>query len=81
MGITERVEKLADEQGVPESQVIEEALEKGVESLWDEYVLSRYIEGDIDREEAVNLVGLEKVKRADREIDVMKEDIEWGLSA
>ncbi|MCX2818114.1 hypothetical protein EGH25_01930 [Haladaptatus sp. F3-133] len=81
MGITERVEKLADEQGVPESQVIEEALEKGVESLWDEYVLSEYVEGNIDREEAVDLVGLEKVKRSDREVDVMKDDIEWGLNA
>jgi predicted DNA-binding protein len=81
MGITERVEKLADEQGVPESQVIEEALEKGVESLWDEYVLSEYVEGNIDREEAVDLVGLEKVKRSDREVDVMKDDTEWGLNA
>lgn len=81
MELTERVEELAKEQGVSESEILEEALEKGVKNLWDEYVLSQYIKDELDREEAVDLVGLEKVKRADREVDAVREDIEWGMEA
>lgn len=81
MELTERVEELAREQERSESEILEEALEKGVKSLWDEYILSQYIEGELDRAEAVKLVGLEKVKRADREMEAVKEDIEWGMEA
>lgn len=81
MELTERVEELAREQERSESEILEEALEKGVKSLWDEYILSQYIEGELDRAEAVKLVGLAKVKRADREMEAVKEDIEWGMEA
>ena len=56
MELTERVEELAKEQGVSESEILEEALEKGVKNLWDEYVLSQYIKDELNREEAVDLV-------------------------
>jgi len=81
MELTERVEELADKQGVSQSEILEKALEEGVKNLWNEYVLSNYIEGEIDRDEAIELVGLEKVKRADREMEAVKEDIEWGMNA
>lgn len=79
--ITERVREIAEERGVPESEVFERALERGVEALWEEVVLSRYVAGELDREEAVELVGVETVERAEREVAAVEEDVRWGLNA
>jgi hypothetical protein len=81
MKTTERVEILANAREVPESEILREALEKGVKNLWDEYVLSKYIKGELDREEAVDLVGLRKVKRADKGMNTVREDVKWGMEA
>jgi len=81
MELTDRVEKLAHEQGVSESEILEEALEKGVKTLWEEYVVSKYVDGELEREEAVNLLGREKIKQVDKELDAVREDIEWGMNA
>ena len=79
--LTERVEELARERGVPESEILEQAIERGVDDLWVESVLSKYVEGGMERERAVELVGLDRVKRADREVEAVEEDVEWGASA
>ena len=78
---TDQVEELAHERGVPESRILEEALEHGVKEMWVQTVLSKYIEGEIERSEAVELVGLEKVKRAEKEVKAVEEDVEWGATA
>lgn len=79
--LTERVEELARERGVPESEILEQAIERGVDDLWVESVLSKYVEGEMERERAVELVGLDRVKRADREVEAVEEDVEWGANA
>jgi len=43
--------------------------------------LAQYLEGDINREEAINRVGHPTVERAERERDVVEDDVRWGLSA
>jgi hypothetical protein len=79
--LTERVRELAEAQGVAESAILEEALERGVEDLWTELVLSQYLNDEIDRERAVELVGHDAVTRADREVEAVEEDVRWGLGA
>jgi len=79
--LTERVEELARDREVTESEILEQAIERGVEDLWTESILSKYVEGEIERERAVELVGLDRVKRADREVEAVEEDVEWGASA
>jgi len=81
MELTDRVEKLAHEQGVSESEILEEALEKGVKTLWEDYVASKYVDGELDREEAIDLLGRDKVKQVDKELDAVRKDIEWGMNA
>lgn len=49
--------------------------------LWMEFVLSRYLSDEIDREEAIKLVGCDCVKRADREARAVVDDVRWGLDA
>ena len=79
--LTERVRELAEARDVPESEVLEQALERGVETLWIELVLSRYLNDEIGRGEAVDLVGRDRVKRAEREVDAVEDDVRWGLNA
>lgn len=79
--LSERVREIAESRDVPESEVLERALERGVEDLWIQVVLERYVEGDLDREEAVDLVGRDPVRRADREVEAVEDDVRWGLNA
>ena len=79
--ISDRVREIAEVRGLPESEVFEQALERGLEDLWENLVLARYFDGELDREEAVEHVGRTKVQRAEREREVVEEDVDWGLNA
>jgi len=79
--ISERVQEIARARNLPESEVFEQALERGVEDLWRDVVLTLYFDGEIDREEAVNRVGRTTVERAERERSAIEEDIDWSLNA
>jgi NTP pyrophosphatase (non-canonical NTP hydrolase) len=61
--------------------VFERALERGPENLWEDIVLAQYLDGELDREEAIERVGRTKVERAEREHEVVEEDVDWGLNA
>lgn len=79
--LSERVREIAEARDLPESAVLERALEEGIETLWEDVVLARYLDGEMDREEAVDLVGRTKVARAEREREAVEDDVEWGLDA
>jgi hypothetical protein len=79
--ISDRVRAIAEARDVPESEVFERALERGLDALWEEIVLSKYLDGDLDRETAVERVGQPKVERAERERDAVETDVDWGLNA
>lgn len=80
MDLAKKINSLSHEKNLSESQIIEEALEYGLNEMWKKSILSKYLKGEMDKEEAVKLVGLDKVKRAEREVKAVKEDVEWGLS-
>jgi hypothetical protein len=80
MDLSDRVREIAQSRDVPESEVFEEALERGLEALWEEMVLGQYLREEIDRADAVEKVGQERVERAEREVSAVEEDVEWGLS-
>jgi len=79
--LSDRVREIAEARGLPESEVFERALERGLEDLWEDLVLAQYLDGELDREEAVERVGRTKVERADQEREVVEEDVDWGLNA
>jgi hypothetical protein len=81
MEFSERVAEIARERGLSESEVVERALERGLDDLWTDLVVSMYFDGDIDREEAVERVGRATVERAERERTAVEEDVDWGLNA
>lgn len=79
--ISDRLREIAEARDLPESEVFERALERGLEDLWEELVLKKYLAGELDREEAIEQVGRPKVERAEREQENVAEDINWGLNA
>ncbi|MFC7166973.1 hypothetical protein [Halospeciosus flavus] len=78
--LTERVQEIAAAHDIPESEVLQQALERGVEDLWQELVLARYLNEEIPRGEAVDLVGVDRIKRAERGAAAVEEDVRWGLN-
>jgi len=79
--ISDRVRSIAEARGVPESEVFEQALERGLEDLWTDLVLAQYLDDELDREEAIDRVGRTKVERAEQELEIVEEDVDWGLNA
>lgn len=79
--LSERVREIAQARDLAESAVFEQALERGLETIWEDVVLSAYFAGDLSKEEAIERLGRAKIERADREQEVVREDVAWGLDA
>lgn len=79
--ISDRVREIAEARDLPESEVFEQALERGLEDLWESLVLAQYLDDALDREEAIERVGRSKVERVEREREVVEEDVDWGLNS
>jgi len=79
--MSDRVREIAEARGLPESEVFERALERGLEDLWEDLVLAQYLDGEIDREQAIERVSRTKVERAENERDAIEDDVDWGLNA
>jgi hypothetical protein len=73
------LETLTRESQKPESEVLALALQTGLRQLWREHTLGRYLRGEITREEAAELVGLDWVEMAERQHAAMREDLAWAL--
>ena len=79
--ISDRVREIAEARGLPESKVFERALERGLKDLWEDLVLAQYLDGGLDREEAIEYVGRTRVERAERERELVEEDVDWDPNA
>lgn len=77
--VSERVRELARHQGVEESEILQRALEAGLETLYRDLVISRYLDGTITRAEAVDELGAEIVDEVVAARDAIEVDVEWGL--
>lgn len=78
---SDRIRQIAEARELPEAEVRERALERGLDDLWTEVVLTRYFEDEIDRAEAIDALGQSIVERAERERAAVEDDVEWGLNA
>ena len=73
------LEVLSRESKKPEVEIMAMALRAGLRQLWRERTLGRYLRGELSRDEAVELVGIDWVELAERQYDAAKEDLRWGL--
>lgn len=79
--VSERVRELAEHHEMDESAVIQRAVEAGVETLYRDMVVSRYLSDEITREEAIEQLGIEVVEEVESARDAVEEDVKWGLQA
>ena len=63
----------------PEAEVIALATEAGLRQLWREHLLGRYLRGQLNRQQAIEGVGIDWVEMAERQHRAMAEDLQWGL--
>lgn len=76
---TTYLETLVRETRKPEAEVLTLAFQAGLRQLWREHVLSRYVRGEISRDEAIAAVGIDWVEMAERQRQAMQEDLTWAL--
>jgi predicted transcriptional regulator len=79
--VSERVRELAEHHEMDESAVIQQAVETGVDSLYRDMIVSRYLDDEITREEAIEHLGVELVEEVETAREAVEEDVEWGLQA
>jgi len=72
------LEQLVRDTQKPEAEVMALAIEAGARQLWREHILGRYLRGEIDRQQAIETVGIDWVDMAERQHRAMTEDIRWG---
>ena len=73
------IEKLLHEMHKSEAEILACALQTGLKQLWREQVLGRYLRGQISRDKATELAGIDWVELAERQHKAMLEDLEWAL--
>ncbi|MFB6177770.1 MAG: hypothetical protein ABEI99_11635 [Halobaculum sp.] len=79
--LSDRVREIARERDLSESEVFEQAVERGLDELWTDLVVSRYFDGELDRSEAIDRIGRATVERAEREREIVEADVDWGTNA
>jgi predicted transcriptional regulator len=78
-GVSDRVRELAEHLDIDESEVIRRAVEAGVETLHRDMIISRYLDGDLTRQRAIEELGADVVTQVDSARAAIEEDVEWGL--
>jgi predicted transcriptional regulator len=79
--VSERVRELAEHHEMDESAVIQQAVEAGVETLYRDMIVSRYLDDEITRKEAIEHLGVELVEEVEAAREAVEEDVKWGLQA
>ena len=62
-----------------EAEVLTLAFQTGLRQLWREYILGRYLRGELPREEAIDAASLPWVELAERTHEAVLEDLRWAL--
>ena len=73
------LEALVRETRKPEAEIVAQAFQTGLRQLWREQILGQYLRGDINRENAIDLAGIDWVELAERQHTAMMEDLAWAL--
>ena len=73
------LDKLTNEIKKPEAEIITMALNAGLQHLWREVILKRYLRHEISRSDAIESVGIDWVELAERQYEAMQEDLEWAM--
>ena len=73
------LEMLSQETDKSESEMMTMVFQKGVQQMWRERILGRYLHKEITRDDAIEAVGVDWVELAERQHEAMMEDLEWAM--
>ena len=73
------LETLMRETHKPEAEVMAQAFQTGLRQLWRERILGQYLRGEITRDKAIELAGIDWVELAERQHKAMMEDLAWAM--
>ena len=79
--VSDHGRELAEHHDIDESAVIQRAVETGVETLYRNMLVRKYLADEITCEEAVDQLGIEVVQEVESARDGVEEDVNWGLQA
>lgn len=79
--VSDRLRALAAHHETDESVIIQRALETGIDELYREMVITRYLSEEISRDEAIDQLGIEIIEDVDSAWEAVDEDVAWGLQA
>lgn len=77
--ISDRVREIARYRDTEEAAIIQRAVEAGIDILWRDVVIAKYLDGEISREEACDELGADVINHVDQAKSAIDEDIEWGM--
>ena len=58
--------------------MLRQAVERGIETLYREMLINRYLEGELTREEAVDELGAVTVDELDAAREAIEADVNWA---
>lgn len=79
--LTTYLETLVRETQKSETELIARAIPLGLRQMQREYILASYLKGELDREAAIEAVGIDWVELAERQQTAMREDLAWAMQA
>ena len=76
----ERIEVIKDETGADEAALLADAVRCGVQLIYQEQMIAKYLRGELNRATLVKLIGAEAVEEIDERQRAIDEDFAWGTS-
>ena len=76
--IVVKLQKVAQYRHENLEQTIAEAVKIGLNKLWLDYILGRYLTKKISRRKAIELAGRDAVKSAEYQDKTVHNDLLWG---
>jgi hypothetical protein len=76
--VTTYLETLVRETQKSETELIAQAIPLGLRQMQREYTLAAYLKGELDREAAIEAVGIDWVELAEQQHTAMLEDLTWA---
>ena len=73
------MEEISKAKKIEIQDVLAEAVKVGLEKLWQDIVLDKYINKKISKKEAIKFVGVEKIYSAEKQKKAVLADVKWGL--
>jgi len=79
MTITQELTFLVEQTGQPEETLLSRALHVGMSTLYRDAIEQMFIDGQIDREEALSVLGRERLAEIEYTMSALAADVKRGL--